>query len=49
MRRNKMLIINNLTKTYKGGKKAVSNLSLEIQPGDIYGFIGHNGAEKQQR
>ena len=41
-----MLSIQNLTKTYKGGKKAVSNLSLEIQAGDIYGFIGHNGAGK---
>lgn len=41
-----MLKINNLSKTYKGGKKAVDNLSLEIQSGDIYGFIGHNGAGK---
>jgi len=41
-----MLTIKNLTKTYKGGKKAVSNLSLEIKPGDIYGFIGPNGAGK---
>lgn len=41
-----MLSINNLSKTYKGGKKAVSNLNLEIEAGDIYGFIGHNGAGK---
>lgn len=41
-----MLEIVNFSKTYKGGKKAVSNLSLEILPGDIYGFIGHNGAGK---
>lgn len=41
-----MLIIKNLSKTYKGGKKAVDNLSLEISEGDIYGFIGHNGAGK---
>lgn len=41
-----MLTIENLTKTYKGGKTAVSNLSLEVESGDIYGFIGHNGAGK---
>lgn len=41
-----MLSIKNLSKTYKGGKKAVSNLNLEIEAGDIYGFIGHNGAGK---
>ena len=41
-----MLKISNLSKTYKGGKKAVDNLSLEIAGGDIYGFIGHNGAGK---
>lgn len=41
-----MLSIKNLTKTYKGGKKAVSNLNIEVESGDIYGFIGHNGAGK---
>lgn len=41
-----MLTIQNLTKTYKGGKAAVKNLSLTIDAGDIYGFIGHNGAGK---
>lgn len=41
-----MLRIINLSKTYKGGKKAVDNLSLDISSGDIYGFIGHNGAGK---
>lgn len=41
-----MLEIIHFSKTYKGGKKAVSDLNLEILPGDIYGFIGHNGAGK---
>lgn len=40
-----MLRIENLTKTY-GSKKAVDNLSLHIESGHIYGFIGHNGAGK---
>lgn len=35
----------NLTKTY-GGKNAVDNVDLKIQKGDIYGFIGKNGAGK---
>ncbi|MNI47412.1 ABC-type transporter ATP-binding protein EcsA [compost metagenome] len=41
-----MLTIRNFTKSYKGGKKAVHNLSLTVERGDIYGFIGHNGAGK---
>lgn len=41
-----MLEIRNLTKIYKGGKKAVSNLSILVEAGDIYGFIGPNGAGK---
>ena len=41
-----MLVIEHLTKTYPGGKVGVSDLSLEVKPGEIYGFIGHNGAGK---
>ncbi len=40
-----MLKIEHLTKAY-GEKKAVDDLSLHINPGEIYGFIGHNGAGK---
>jgi ABC-2 type transport system ATP-binding protein len=40
-----MLQISHLTKTF-GEKKAVDDLSLHIEPGEIYGFIGHNGAGK---
>ena len=40
-----MLRIEHLTKTYDT-KKAVDDLSLHIQAGEIYGFIGHNGAGK---
>ncbi len=41
-----MLTISHFSKTYKGGKRAVDDLSLQVEAGDIYGFIGHNGAGK---
>jgi len=41
-----MLKINHLTKHYKGSNKGVTDISLTIEPGDIYAFIGHNGAGK---
>ena len=40
-----MLKIEGLTKIY-GDKKAVDDVSLHIQKGEIFGFIGHNGAGK---
>lgn len=40
-----MLKIEHLTKMY-GNTAAVSDLTLSIEPGEIYGFIGHNGAGK---
>ncbi|MCI6559841.1 MAG: ABC transporter ATP-binding protein [Oscillospiraceae bacterium] len=40
-----MLKITDFTKKFDN-KVAVDNLSLHIQPGEIYGFIGHNGAGK---
>ena len=40
-----MLRIEHLTKTF-GDKRAVDDLSLHIEPGQVFGFIGHNGAGK---
>ncbi len=40
-----MINIKNLTKKY-GDKKAVDNISLDINDGEIFAFIGHNGAGK---
>lgn len=42
----KVLEINNYTKDYGGGKKAADNVTLSVESGDIFGFIGHNGAGK---
>ena len=41
-----ILEIDGLTKVYPGGKRAVDGLSLVVRAGEIYGFIGHNGAGK---
>ncbi len=40
-----MLKIEHLTKIF-GDKKAVDDLTIHIQKGEIFGFIGHNGAGK---
>ncbi|MBR3737811.1 MAG: ABC transporter ATP-binding protein, partial [Eubacterium sp.] len=41
-----MLEIKNYSKSYSGDKKAADNVNLTVESGDIYGFIGHNGAGK---
>jgi ABC-2 type transport system ATP-binding protein len=41
-----MLEISHYSKSYGTGKRAVDDVSLVVMPGDIYGFIGHNGAGK---
>lgn len=41
-----MLVIRNYSKEYENHKLAVDDLSLTIEAGDLYGFIGHNGAGK---
>lgn len=46
MEKKPILEIKGYSKTYGEGKKAADNITLTIESGDIYGFIGHNGAGK---
>ena len=41
-----VLEIKNYSKTYNGTKKAADDILITVESGDIYGFIGHNGAGK---
>ena len=41
-----MLEIQHYSKSYGEGKKAADDVTLMVESGDIYGFIGHNGAGK---
>ena len=45
-----MLKISHVSKTYNHSPvKAVDDLSLELKPGEIYGFLGPNGAGKPRQ
>ncbi|GAB1613482.1 MULTISPECIES: betaine/proline/choline family ABC transporter ATP-binding protein [Mammaliicoccus] len=41
-----MLSIQDLTKVYRGGKKAVDSISMEIESGEFIAFIGTSGSGK---
>ena len=41
-----MIEIKNFSKIYQNEKKAVDNISLTVGDGEIFAFIGHNGAGK---
>lgn len=41
-----MISIRNVSKSYDGKVKALDNVSFDIKDGEIFAFIGHNGAGK---
>jgi ATP-binding cassette subfamily A (ABC1) protein 3 len=43
---NQCLKIDNLSKVYPNGFRAVNNLSLTMYSGQIFALLGHNGAGK---
>lgn len=45
MTRTPSVVLENVTKRF-GDLTAVNDVSLEIQPGEIFGIIGPNGAGK---
>ena len=45
-KRYSMIEIKNVSKTYNGKKKVLKNISFKIEGGEIFAFIGHNGAGK---
>lgn len=42
----KAVIMERLSKTYPNGKKAVDSVSVNLEPGEVFGFLGPNGAGK---
>ena len=40
------ILINNLTKIYRDGKKALDHLSMTVKEGEIFTLLGQNGAGK---
>ena len=44
--RREVLSIANLTKTYASGRAALTNVSLDIEQGEIFALLGPNGAGK---
>ena len=41
-----MIEIKSVSKSYNGKKKVLKNISFKIESGEIFAFIGHNGAGK---
>ena len=45
-KKQNMIELKNMSKTYAGNVKAVDNVTLKIEPGSVNDFLGLNGADK---
>ena len=43
---NPVIQVEHLSKVYKGTTRALNNLTLAVQPGEVFGYLGPNGAGK---
>ena len=41
-----MIEIKSVSKSYNGKRRVLKNISFKIESGEIFAFIGHNGAGK---
>ena len=44
-----IISVSNLSKTYGSGFKALNNINLDIQSGEIFALLGPNGAGNSSR
>jgi ABC-type multidrug transport system ATPase subunit len=46
---NNGIAIEALAREYEGGVRAVDGSALQVDPGEVYGFLGRNGAGSRRR
>ena len=46
MQKMQAVVLQDLSKTFPGGKEAVKGISLSLRQGEVFGFLGPNGAGK---
>lgn len=41
----KAVLLENVSKVFPDKNKAIDNITISIEPGEVFGFLGPNGAE----